>query len=304
MSESSRAERITLIGLSVNLALAGLKLVAGILGHSYALIADAIESLGDMVGSVVIWSGLRYGAVPPDDDHPYGHGKAEALAALFVCVLLLFAGVGIAVASVHEIITPHHAPAPFTLIVLVAVVVVKETMFRVARNTARAGGHTAVETDAWHHRADAITSTAAFIGISIAILGGKGYEPADDWAALFAAAIIFVNAGLLSRAPLRELLDAKPRDIPERAATIAATVEGVRAIEQSHARKAGSRYWLDMHVQVEPAMSVADAHVVSGKVKSAIRREMPGVLGVLIHIEPFEDTASKPDTHKPARASG
>lgn len=288
MARRSKAETITLVGLGVNLALAGLKLVAGILGHSYALIADAIESLGDMVGSIVIWSGLRYGAVPPDDDHPYGHGKAEALAAIFVCSLLLFAGVSIAIASIHEIITPHHTPAGFTLIVLVVVVVIKETMFRIARRTAKEGGHTAVETDAWHHRADAITSIAAFIGISVAIIGGPGYEPADDWAALFASVIIFVNAGLLCRAPLRELLDARPADIPERAAKIAATLEGVCAVEQSHARKAGSRYWLDMHVQVDPAMSVADAHVVSGKVKAAIKKEMPDVLGVLIHIEPYE----------------
>ena len=144
MARRSRAETITLVGLVVNLVLAGLKLGAGIVGHSYALIADAIESLGDMVGSVVIWSGLRYGAVPPDDDHPYGHGKAEALAAIFVCALLLFAGVSIGVASVHEIITPHHAPAPFTLVVLIFVVGVKETMFHVTRRTARTEGHTAV----------------------------------------------------------------------------------------------------------------------------------------------------------------
>lgn len=278
--------RVTLVGLGVNVLLATIKLIAGIFGHSYALVADAVESFSDILGSFVIWGGLKMSSKPPDEDHPYGHGKAEALAALAVAGLLAVAAIGIASKSIHEIITPHHAPAAWTLIVLVVVVVAKEVMFRVARRVAREEKSDAVQTDAWHHRADAITSLAAFIGIGISVWKGPGWEPADDWAALLAAALILWNAASLARQPLAELLDQKPEAIPERAAAIARTVDGVRDVEQSHARKAGPRFWVDMHVEVDPEMSVADAHVISGKVKAAIKAQMPEVAGVLIHIEP------------------
>lgn len=286
--------RVTLVGLGVNLALACAKLVAGIFGHSYVLVADAVESFSDMLGSVVIWGGLRVSSKPPDDDHPYGHGKAEALAALAVAGLLVAAGIGIASKSVHEIITPHHAPEWWTLVVLVVVVTAKETMFRVALRVAKQERSDAVRTDAWHHRADALTSVAAFVGIGIALWGGPGWEPADDWAALAASGLILWNAVVLARPPLAELLDRRPAEIPEQAARVARTVEGVREVEKSHARKAGTRYWVDMHVEVDPQMSVVDAHVISGKVKAAVRASMPEVAGVLIHIEPHIVKAAQP----------
>lgn len=283
---SRRMMRVTLVGLAVNFTLALAKLLAGIFGHSYALVADAVESFSDLLGSFVIWGGLRMAAKPPDDDHPYGHGKAEALAALVVAGLLVVAAVGIASKSIHEIITPHHAPAWWTLIVLVVVVVAKETMFRVTARVASQEKSQAVHTDAWHHRADAITSLAAFVGISIALWGGPGWEPADDWAALLASALILWNAAALARPPLAELLDQRPDAVPEHAARIARQVPGVLDVEQAHARKAGTKFWVDMHVEVDPAMSVAEAHIISGKVKAAIRSAMPEVAGVLIHIEP------------------
>lgn len=301
---SRRALRVTLIGLAVNISLATAKLLAGILGHSYALIADAAESFSDLLGSFVIWSGLKFGAKPPDDDHPYGHGKAEAVAALVVAGLLVVAALGIAAESVHEIITPHHTPEWWTLIVLVAVVLVKETMFRVAGRVAREEGSTAVETDAWHHRADAITSVAAFIGISVALWGGrhgeKGWEQADDWAAIFASLVILWNGISLARPPLAELLDQKPGEIPERSEAIARTVEGVCDVEKTHARKGGSRYWVDMHVQVCPTLTVHEGHIISGKVKAAIKRAIPEVSGVLIHIEPHEPSEPEPRLSDPA----
>lgn len=286
---SRRTVRVTIIGLLVNIILATAKLLGGIFGHSYALVADAVESFSDMLGSVVIWGGLKFSSKPPDDNHPYGHGKAEALAALVVAGLLMVAGIGIASKSIHEIVTPHHAPAWWTLLVLGVVVVAKETMFRIAARVAKQEGSDAVNTDAWHHRADAITSGAAFIGISVALWGGPGYEAADDWAAVLASGIILLNAVSLAKAPLAELLDQRPAEVPERATAIARSVPGVLGIEQAHARKAGTRYWVDMHVEVEPTMSVFDAHVISGKVKGAIKAAMPEVAGVLIHIEPFED---------------
>jgi cation diffusion facilitator family transporter len=285
----AHAEKVTLVGMLVNVALAGVKLTAGLVGHSYALVADAIESMGDIVASVVIWGGLRYANRPPDEDHPYGHGKGEALAALVVSAMLVAAGVGIAVKAVDEIITPHHAPAPFTLIVLVVVVAAKETMFRIARRAARKAGSNAVATDAWHHRADAITSIAAFIGISVALIGGKGWEPADDVAALVARAFIIIIGGLLLRQDLAELTDKTHVATAAKAESIARSIEGVHGTHKAHARKSGSRVYIDMHLEVDPTMSVADAHIVSGKVKSAIRQQMSEVANVLIHIEPAQE---------------
>lgn len=287
-----RSRRAAVIGLLVNIALAGVKLFAGIVGHSFALVADAAESMADILGSAVIWGGLMLSARPADESHPYGHGKAEALAALVVAAMIVVAGIGIAVEAVHEILTPHRAPAPFTLVVLVLVVVTKEVLFRVVRRAANEDRSTAAHADAWHHRADAITSLAAFIGISVALIGGPGYEPADDFAALFASAIIVWNGVKLAREPLHELLDAEPLGVTDEARRAAACVPGVRLVEKTFARKSGSSYWIDMHVHVDPGLSVAEAHIISGKVKAAVRAAVPGVENVLIHIEPAEDTAA------------
>lgn len=297
---SARTQRATLIGAAVNIALAIAKLLAGIVGHSHALIADALESLTDIAGSLIVWSGLRIGAIPPDDDHPYGHGKAEALGGLIVSVMLFGAGVWIAVESVHQIRSPHNAPAPFTLIVLVAVVLVKESLFRFARRVARETDSGAIVVDAWHHRADAITSVAAFIGISVAIAGRKWFphidvrwEAADDYAALFASAIILYNAYNLLKIPLRELMDAAAPEDRQKAIdpaiAIALAVPGVRRIEKTLSRKSGTGYYLDMHVQVDPSMNIREAHIVGGKVRAAIRAQLTNVRDVLIHIEPYED---------------
>lgn len=269
------------------------KLVAGILGHSYALIADAFESTTDIVGSVVIWGGLHVGSRPADTNHPYGHGKAEALAAFVVAGLVGVAGIGIAIKAVDEIRTPHHTPAPFTLIVLVAVVIVK---YALARYTTRVGheeGSDAVHVDAGHHLSDALTSAAAFLGISIALIAKHRFDQsdrwasADDWAALFAGGIILYNAWTLMRVPLRELMDEEPAAVLDLARETALGIEGVRGIEKTRARSSGSRHYLEMHVEVDPAMSVADAHIITGKIKHAIRHREPRVADVLVHIEPF-----------------
>jgi cation diffusion facilitator family transporter len=285
-SANARARTLVFAGLATNVALAAIKLTAGVLGNSYALIADAIESLADIFGSAVIWVGLRVAARPRTEKHPYGYGRAESLAAIAVALLMFAAGVGICVEAIHEIRTPHHAPAWWTLIVLAATILIKETLFRFVRRAARETTSAAVETDAWHHRADALTSAAAFIGISIALIGGQGYEQADDWAALFAAAMIFINAGLLIRGPISELLDVTSPQEVQAASGIAAAVPGVVSVHKVFARKSGTQYWLDMHVWVDPAMSVRDAHTLAHAVKDAIRTANPRISDVLIHIEP------------------
>src|SRR5881392_704127 len=203
--------RLALFGLIVNVILAAAKILAGVIGHAYVLIADGIESALDIGGSIVIWGGLTVAARPPDQTHPYGHGKAEPIAAIIVALGVLVAAIGLAIESVREILTPHHGPAPFTLAILVVVIAVKEILFRYVNRLGRRTESTAVQTDAWHHRSDALTSTAAFVGISAALLGGEAWYSADDWAALFACAVIAANGVRLAVPAFQEIMDTAPR---------------------------------------------------------------------------------------------
>jgi len=281
--------RLVQYGALVNVVLALVKLLAGVVGNSYALIADGVESSADVLGSLVVWSGVRIAARSADDAYPFGYGKAEALAATVVGLMLAGAATGIGIASVREIRTPHHAPAPFTLAVLVGVILVKEFLFRRMGKHGVESGSTAATADAWHHRSDAITSAAAFIGISLSLLAGPGWESADDWAALVAGAVILVNAVGVMRPAIHELMDKAPdAEIQARVARAARSVDGVCLIEKLKVRKAGTNFWVDLHVQADPALSLHDAHILSGRVKSAIRAVEPRVVGALIHMEPFE----------------
>ena len=279
--------RIALTGMLVNVVLAAAKISAGLFGNSYVLIADGIESTLDIGGSAVIWSGLKFASRPPDATHPYGHGKAEPMAAAAVAVGVLLASLGLAVQSVREILTPHHAPAPFTLAVLVVVVIVKELLYRSVIRLGKNVESTAVKTDAWHHRADAMTSTAAFIGISIALIGGAGWESADDWAALFACAIIGANGCRLLFPALHEMLDTAPRgEIVPRIQRAAATVPGVVNVEKCLVRKMGLSFYVDLHVGVDGEISVRDGHRIAHEVKAAIQQADSRIADVLVHIEP------------------
>lgn len=281
--------RSTLIGILANTLLAAIKGTAGFLGNSYALIADAIESTTDIASSLIVWSGLKISTLPPDADHPYGHGKAEPLAAIVVSFALIAAAIGIAIQSVREIVTPHHSPAAFTLAVLVLVVVTKETLFRFVFNVGQGINSTAVKSDAWHHRSDAITSAAAFVGIAISLIGGVGYESADDWAALFASAIILFNAYRMLWPAINEVMDRAPSSDVDRSIRQAALhVEGVIALEKCFVRKMGLSYYVDLHVTVDGELPVRHGHDIARQVKQAIRTLNPNVAEVLVHIEPSD----------------
>lgn len=281
--------RAVQVGLVVNIALAAAKIVAGVAGHSHALVADGVESAADVFSAVIVWSGLRIATREPDEAYPFGYGKAEPLAAAIVALMMVGAAVGITVQAVREIVTPHQLPARFTLVVLVAVVLVKELLFRRIAAVGASVGSTAVRADAWHHRSDAITSLAAFVGIGIALLGGPGWEQADDWAALVAAVVIVWSAVRLLRPALQNLMDrgADP-ELLDRLTRTSLNVENVEAIEKLKVRRAGIGYFVDIHVQAAPTMSLHDAHIVSGKVKRAIMAAEPAVQGVLVHMEPHE----------------
>src|SRR5256886_1394792 len=279
--------RLVLVGLAVNVAFAFIKIAAGVFGNAYALIADGIESALDAAGSIVIWGGLRFAARPPDTTHPYGHGKAEPLAAVVVALGVLAAAAALAFESVREIFLPHHAPAPFTLFVLVIAVIVKEALFRSVSRLGRVIDSTAITTDAWHHRADAIISMAAAIGISIALIGGEKWQRADDYAALFACAIIASTGARLLGPALREILDTAPRgEIIESIRRAARSVPGVIDLDKCFVRKMGVAYYVDLHVQVNGSISVREGHGLAHRVKEAIRATDPRIADVLVHIEP------------------
>jgi cation diffusion facilitator family transporter len=291
MNSSSfrRGIRTARTGMLVNTVLALVKLVAGLVGNAYVLVADAVESIADVFSSLVVLGGLHIASREADDDYPFGYGKAEALAGAVVALVLIGAAVGITLTAIREIRTPHHAPAPFTLVVLVLVIGVKELLFRRVAEVGEDIGSTAVKSDAWHHRSDAITSAAAFIGITIALIGGDGWEAADDWAALFAAGIIVVNAITLLRPAVEDLMDRSPPEaLLERISAAALGADDVQAIEKLKVRKVGLAYHVDLHVQADPSLSLHAAHIVSGKVKSAIRTAVPEVNGVLVHMEPLD----------------
>jgi len=272
LNRLQRGLRATFAGMFVNVTLAGAKFLAGIFGHSQALIADAVESLADIFSSIIVWRGLVVAETPADEDHPYGHGKAEPLAAAIVSVMLLLAAAMIAVHSLRGIVEPRPAPAAWTLLLLVVVILVKETLFRFVLHEAGHVDSAAVATDAWHHRSDAITSGAAFIGISIALLGGKGYETADNWAALVAAFVIAFNGWRLLRPAFNDLMDRSPdREVRDQIRQLAETIPGVERVEKCFVRKMGYRFYVDMHVEVDPQMTVLHSHKIAHDVKDKIR---------------------------------
>ncbi len=273
--------------IALNIILALVKISTGILGNSYALIADGIESTTDIISSLVVRSSLRIAARPPDDDHPYGHGKAESLAGVSVALFLLAAAILIIVQSVREIRTPHHAPAWYTLLILVLIIFAKEILYRRMFDVGEDLHSSALKSDAWHHRSDAITSLAAFIGISIALVGGPGFESADDWAALLACGVILFNGIRLLIPAVNEVMDASPPDDSEaKIRALASEVAGVLAIEKCRVRKSGLNLLTDIHVVVDGGISVRQGHRIGHAVKDRLMGSDLPVTDVVVHIEP------------------
>ncbi|MEN9575440.1 MAG: hypothetical protein RL514_3295 [Verrucomicrobiota bacterium] len=302
-----RSLRATFLGMVVNTVLAVGKMAAGFLGQSHALVADGVESLADLFSSLIVWRGLVIAAEPADEDHPYGHGKAEPLASAMVATMLLLAALWIAVQSVREIFHPHGTPAPWTLAVLIVVVVVKETLFRHVFAEATSVDSNVVKGDAWHHRSDAITSLFAGVGIAVALVGGKGYEAADDVAALLASGVIAWNGWRLLREASGELMDtAADLALVEEIRTLAAAVPDVHLVEKCLTRKMGWQLFVDMHVHVDPQLTVKHAHRIAHEVKDRVRAKLPKVRDVLVHIEPWhEQTAAvRPPSAPPASPAG
>ncbi len=283
-----RGLQSSLVSITSNFVLAICKCLAGFLGHSFALIADGIESLADVFSSAAVYYGLRFAIKPPDKEHPYGHGKAEPVAAVVVSLALAAAGFAIALESISRIRTPHALPKPYTLWVLLAVIAIKLLLSRFVSSVAAAIKSTAVQSDAWHHISDATTSAFAFVGISVALWTGNA--KADDWAAMCASPVILFNAWRQLKLPMAELLDtAPPPEIEQRVRRAATAVPDVIGLEKCFVRKVGFRYYVELHVVVRGNISVRAGHAISHEVEDRVRAEVERVAKVLVHIEPEEE---------------
>lgn len=283
------AIRTTYFSIAGNTSLALVKGLAGFFGNSYALVADAIESTADIFSSFLVLFGLKYASRPADKNHPYGHGRLEPLITFLVVGFLITSAIIIAYESIKNIGTPHEPPKVWTLLVLAPLIIWKEISFRLVMKKAKETNSSSLKADAWHHRSDAITSVAAFIGISIALYFGKGYEAADDWAALFASGFILYNSYLIFRPALGEIMDEHLYDdLVEDIRKVSLTVDGIMGTEKCFIRKAGMKYHVDLHATVEAGITVKHGHEIAHKLKDTLQNNMPQLGHVLIHIEPNE----------------
>ena len=287
MNNEQAAIRTTYFSIIGNTLLALIKGFAGVFGNSYALVADAIESTTDIFSSLLVLFGLKYAKRPADENHPYGHGKIEPLITFMVVAFLVVSAVFIAYESILNILTPHKSPKPWTLFVLGGIIFWKEISFRIVLKKSKETHSSSLKADAWHHRSDAITSVMAFVGISIALVFGQGYESADDWAALFASAFILYNSYLIFRPALGEIMDEQLyNDLLEEVRVESLKVKGVLGTEKCFIRKAGMKYHIDLHAIVNGRISVTEGHSISHALKDHLQKEIPNLGQVLIHIEP------------------
>ncbi|MBL7704088.1 MAG: cation transporter [Taibaiella sp.] len=282
-----KAVKATYFSIAGNSVLALLKWLAGFFGNSYALIADAIESTADIFASFLVLFGLKYAKRPADDNHPYGHGKVEPLVTFIVVGFLIVSATIIAYQSIQNINTPHELPESWTLYVLGAIIIWKEISYRIVIKRSKETNSSALKADAWHHRSDAITSVAAFAGISIALVLGKGYENADDFAALFASGFILYNCYKIFRPALGEIMDENVYpELVQQIRGIAAMVNGVVATEKCYVRKVGMKFHIDLHAVVAGSLSVTEGHEIAHKLKDTLMEQLPEIGNVLVHIEP------------------
>ena len=287
---AKEAIKASYLSIAGNACLAIAKFLTGFFGNSYALIADAIESTTDVFSSILVLLGLRYAAKPADDNHPYGHGRAEPLFTFMVVGFLIVSATIIAYESIDNIRTPHETPKAYTLLVLAVIIIIKEIFYRIVKRKGRETNSSVLEADAWHHRSDAITSLMAFIGISIALVMGDGYEVADDWAALFASGFILYNAYLILRPALGEIMDEHMHEELEAdIRSIAISHPGVVETEKCYIRKTGMTYHVDLHIAVDALITVKEGHDIAHRVKDDILQELPEVADVLIHVEPDDE---------------
>lgn len=283
----------TWLGVAVNVILTLLKGVVGFAAHSQALIADAAHSASDIVGSIIALFGVKVAESPPDDDHPYGHGKAEYVASIIVALLLLLVGVQIAASSVKIFLgTPPSPPGRNALPIIVASLIVKELMFRYKMYIGRKYNSAVLITEAWHHRSDAFSSFAALVGVATAIIGARYDVPFllyGDAAAGIVVAFIIVGIGFQlarqsSNIVMEQVLDEKE---VQKYADSASLVDGVMRIDQLHARSHGRYLIIDIKISVDAYITVEEGHNIGKRVKDKLCADHPEVGDVLVHVNPY-----------------
>ncbi len=296
-NNSSSTFKLVFFGLITNTILGVIKIAGGIIGHSYALIADGIESTLDIISSLIVLSGLKISLTPADEDHPYGHGKAESLAAVAVSLILIAGAVGLALASIHALYEPPEAPHPYTLGVLIVVIIVKEFLARKFVHSSTETRSTSLHAEAWHHRSDAITSATAFIGIAVSLVGGESFRSADALAALIASFIIAYNGVMILKTALYEVMDSTPSPaLIQQVRICASEVAGVLGIDKCFIRKSGINYLVDIHVIVQGDISVREGHEIARSVRRALATSSLSIYDTLVHIEPDDHLATSQPT--------
>jgi len=290
MSREKTAIGAVWFSIITNVFLATAKWLTGYFGNSYALIADAIESTTDIGASILMLLGLKYAIRPADKNHPYGHGRIEPLITFLIVGFLMTSATVIAYESIQHIRQPHAAPQPYTLLVLGVIIIWKEISYRFVSKRSKETRSTALKAEAWHHRSDAITSIAAFVGISIAVIFGEGYENADDWAALFVSVLIVYNSYMIFRPALGEIMDEYMHDdVEQEIRKISGTVPGVIDTEKCYIRKTGMQYHIDLHIVVDGRKTVTEGHSIAHALKDVLMQQMPALADVHIHVEPAGD---------------
>jgi cation diffusion facilitator family transporter len=289
------ATRTALAGLAINLTLGVVKLFGGIFGSSFALISDAVNSIGDSLGSVIVLFALRVAQKPPDPDHPYGHTRAEAVAGLSVAWLISFSAMTVGWEAVSHMFDRHSAPATWTLWIAAANVVIKEVLYRVNKSIGERIGSQSLVANAWDHRSDALCSLAVVVGIAAVRWGGSRFIWADEVAALFVVAAILWSAYHLLRNNAAELMDQQADDeMVDAIRRQALRVAGVRAVEKLRVRRSGMEYFADIHVEVDPQTTVEHGHKIGHDVKSQLVKEFTALRDVLVHLEPETNRPESP----------
>ncbi|WP_062049761.1 cation diffusion facilitator family transporter [Bacillus sp. JCM 19034] len=280
------------VGIVGNIILAIVKAIIGLMSNSKALIADAAHSASDVIGSVVVLIGVRAAKMPPDRDHPYGHGKAESVAAIIVSVLLFIVGFEIAVRAIQSFFEPVVVPKMMAIYAVLLSIIVKEAMFRYKHYLGKKYKSEALITDAWHHRSDVFSSLAALVGIGAALLGGylniTWLVYGDAVASAFVAILIAKMAWSLGQQSIHNALDHVLHDEDTVEMKRAAQeVDGVMNIDEFYAREHGHYVIIDIKIAVHPYITVEEGHAIGKKVKERLLEDKQ-VQDVLVHINPYD----------------